>query len=232
MPWAGRPDGTGLNTLALCQGRRGADGAFAMIWPMSAGAGQDGPSVVAEGILATTPIATPDGWRPAGDLQTGAQVMTFDSGNQTVSQALTLPLEDPPPEFWPLRIPPWAMDNREEVLLLPEQKVLIESDCAEDLFGDPFALIPARALEGWRGIERCRPPPLLAAVQLRFVRHQVIYASRGVLLSCAGDALAESDWQARDYSICSLAQAQHMIVCFMAEEAGAALRRAEQHRQG
>ena len=203
-----------------------------MIWPMPERAELGGPLVVAEGILGTTLLATPEGWLPAGALKPGSQVVTFDSGNQTVTRALRFPLDDLPPAFWPLRIPSWAMDNREELMLMPEQKVLIEADCAEDLYGDPFALIPARALDGWRGIERCRPPPIAAAVQLHFARHQVIYASRGVLLSCAGDAMADSDWQARDYSICSLEQARHLIACLTAEEAGAALRMAEQHRPG
>ncbi|NEX47587.1 Hint domain-containing protein [Pseudotabrizicola algicola] len=212
--------------------KRGADGNTSMIWAGSEQAGQDGPSVVAEGIIATTPIATPSGWCPAGELHSGAEVMTFDGGNQTVTRALTLPLEEPPPEFWPLRVPAWAMDNREDVLLLPEQKVLIEADCAEDLFGDPFALVPARALEGWRGIERSRPPQLLASVQLRFARHQLVYASRGILLSCAGDPFAEAEWHPRDFSVCSLAQARHLVTCLMAEEAGAALRLARQHPNG
>ncbi|MFN4129173.1 MAG: Hint domain-containing protein [Paracoccaceae bacterium] len=232
---AGRAFWPGLEkvVLGLC-GDLGADGVLVMVWKAREQAEQGGPSVIAEGIFATTPIATPGGWCPAGDLRPGAQVITFDAGNQPVTQALVLAAGDPPPGFWPLRVPVWAMDNREELVLFPEQKVLIEADLAEDLYGDPFALIPARALEGWRGIGRCRPLQIAvaAAVQLRFARHQVIYASRGVLLSCAGDRLADNDWQARDYSRYSLAQARHLIACLMAEETGAALRVAEQRRSG
>ncbi|WP_158569173.1 Hint domain-containing protein [Pseudotabrizicola alkalilacus] len=203
-----------------------------MVWPEPEQAEQGGPSVVAEGIFATTPIATPGGWRAAGELTPGAQVMTFDAGCQPVMRALVLAFENAPRGLWPLLVPAWAMDNREELVLLPEQKVLIEADVAEDLYGDPFALIPARALEGLRGIARCRPPPLAVAVQLQFAQHQVIYASRGVLLSCGGDPLADAGWRARAYSSYSLAQAQHLIACLMAEETGVALRMAEQHRPG
>ncbi|MDP4031307.1 MAG: hypothetical protein Q8P60_00375, partial [Pseudorhodobacter sp.] len=135
------------------------------------------------------------------------------------------------PGFWPVLVPVWALDNRQELVLLPEQKVLIKADVAEDLYGDPFALIPARALEGWRGIARCRPPPM--ALQIRFARHQVIYANGGVLLSCAGEAPAHSDWRAPPpFSSYSLAQAQHLVACLMAEETGAALREAGQRRAG
>ena len=199
-----------------------------MVWPEPEWAEHGGPSLVAEGIFATTPIATPDGWRLAAELTTGAQVMTFDEGTQPVIQAQAFALVDATPDLWPLRVPAWAMDNREELTLLPEQKVLIEADAADDLYGDPFALIPARALEGWRGIARCRPPMMSAAVQLRFARHQVIYASRGVLLSCSGGSLAEADWRAAPYSSYSLAQARHLLACLMAEDVGAALRDAGQ----
>ncbi|MDO8885278.1 Hint domain-containing protein [Pseudotabrizicola sp.] len=201
-----------------------------MVWQEPEQEQQGGPLVVAEGVFATTLIATPGGWRLAGDLRPGTQVLTFDAGTQCVTQVHSLPCDEAPADFWPLRVPCWAMDNRDEVILLPEQKVLIEADVAEDLYGDPFALIPARALEGWRGIERCRPLEVAIAVQLSFARHQVIYASRGVLLSCGADPFADSDWRAVPYSSYSLAQAQHLIACLMAEETGAALRSAEQRR--
>ena len=210
----------------------GADEERVMVWPEPEGAQQGGPSVVAEGIVGTTPIATPRGWCAAADLFAGAQVMTFDAGCQPVVQARMLDIFDPPRGFWPLHLPAWAMDNRDELMLLPDQRVLIEADAAEDLYGDPFALIPARALEGWRGISRCRPPTVARAVHLQFARHQVIYASRGVLVSCGGDPIADSDWRAAPYSSYSVAQAQHLIACLMAEETGAALRSVAQRRSG
>lgn len=203
-----------------------------MVWPAPEHADEGGPVVVAEGIFATTLIATPDGWCTADSLHPGARVLTFDGGAQRLTGHHILPFAQAPTSFWPLLVPSWAMDNRDEIILLPEQKVLIEADLAEDLYGDPFALIPARALEGWHGIQRCRPPEAATAVQLRFSRHQVIYASRGLLLSCAGDPLADSDVLATGYASYSLAQAEHLMACLMAEEAGAALRLAEQHRPG
>lgn len=187
---------------------------------------QDEPAVmaVAEGILATTRIATPDGWLPAGSLLPGTPVLTFDNGARAVVTTHFLPLGRTPESLWPLEVPQWALDNREEVILLPEQRVLIEADLAEDLYGDPFALIPAQALEGWRGIARCRPPEGAGAVVLGFERPEVIYASRGLLLSCPGPLMAEQALGEGTHSPYTLAQARHLVACLMAEEVGAALR--------
>lgn len=191
-----------------------------------------GPLVIAEGIVATTPIATPTGWRAAGSLGPGSMVMTFDHGPQEITSALIQPLGTAYPSHWPLLVPAWALDNREDLVLLPEQKLLIEADTAEELYGDPFALIPAAALEGWRGISRCRPTDGMAAVVFGFAQAQVIYASRGVLLSCAGDPFDDTDWHEPEHAPYSMVQARHLIGCLMAEEVGAALRDVGQRQVG
>lgn len=203
-----------------------------MVWLGPGSSEQGGPTVVAEGIFASTLIATPEGWRPAGALSQDSMVLTFDSGAQPVAHCLVAAVGEAPSALWPLSVPAWALDNREEVLLLPEQKILIETDLAETLYGDPFALIPGQALEGWRGITRCRPPVSSAVVHLGFTAPQVIYASRGILLSCPGEPMAEPTWDDRLHTSYSLTQARHLIACLMAEEAGAALRSAGRHLNG
>jgi hypothetical protein len=187
-------------------------------------------SVVAEGIVSSTPIATPLGWRMAASLIVGQDVLTFDNGPQPVTSARIVALGSGSMAHWPLLVPPWALDNRDELILLPEQKVLIEADLAETLYGDPFAMIPSQAMEGWRGITRWRPPQGAAAVLLEFEQPQVIYASRGILLSCPGDPYTEADWFDATHVHYTLAQARHLITCLMAEETGAALRGLGQHR--
>lgn len=195
-----------------------------MVWPVPESKERPAPLVVAEGIAAATPIATPLGWRPAASLAPGCEVLTFDNGPQPVTSARVVALGEGAQSQWPLLVPAWALDNRDEVILLPEQKVLIEADIAETLYGDPFALIPAQAMEGWRGIMRLRPTEGAAAVLLEFEAPQVVYASRGVLLSCPGDPYSEVDWQVAQHVNYTLAQARHLIACLMAQEAGAALR--------
>ncbi|MBN2628960.1 MAG: Hint domain-containing protein [Rhodobacteraceae bacterium] len=203
-----------------------------MVWLGSQHAEQAGPSVVAEGILATTRIATLQGWVPASELAPGTQVMTFDAGPQPILRAQLLALSEGPAALWPVLVPPWALDNRDEITLLPEQKLLIEADLAEVLFGDPFALLPAQALEGWRGITRCRPPAGSGVVQVQFASPQILYASRAVLLSCPGAAIDATDWHTPGHTPYTLAQARHLVACMIAEEVGAALRAAGQHLPG
>lgn len=201
-----------------------------MVWLGPDSKERSAPSVVAEGIVGTTPIATPLGWRMAASLIVGQEVLTFDNGPQPVTSARIVALGSGSMAHWPLLVPPWALDNRDELILLPEQMVLIEADLAETLYGDPFALIPAQALEGWRGITRWRPPEGAAAVLLEFEEPQVIYASRGILLSCPGDPYVDADWLDATHVHYTLAQARHLITCLMAEETGAALRSPGQHR--
>lgn len=184
---------------------------------------------MAEGILASTPIATPQGWCVAASLAPGRQVLTFDAGPQPVLRARSMALGFGSASLWPLLVPAWALDNRDELTLLPDQKLLIEADLAEDLFGDPFAILPARALEGWRGIARCRPTASSTVVQFHFSAPQTLYASRAVLLSCHGGPLPGAGFQGPSPIACTLAQAEHLVACLIAEDAGAALRGVGQH---
>lgn len=203
-----------------------------MVWLAPENAETSGPSVIAEGIVSTTPIATPAGWVPASSLYPGSRVLTFDHGPQAIIAASIHPLNAHFPALWPLLVPAWALDNREDLVLLPEQKLLVEADVAEELYGDPFALIPAAAMDGWRGISRWRPSAGMAAVVLTFDNPQIIYASRGVMLSCAGDPFAAIDWRTPDHAAYSITQARHLVACLMAEEAGAALRLLGQPQMG
>jgi len=190
-----------------------------------------GPVILAEGIMADTRIATPQGWRAAGDLLVSDTVLTFESGVQKVDWVWRSRITDAevwPLGFWPLHVPVGALDNREALVLLAEQRVLVESDGAEALYGDPFALIPARVLEGYRGISRCRPPEGAGLVLLGFAEQQILYASRAALLVCPGCATAEAR---AHYPPLTTQQAHHLVACLMAEDVGLALRAAGQAGQ-
>lgn len=189
-----------------------------------------GQAVRAGGILSGTPIATPEGWCLVEDLLPGDAVLTFEAGAQTLTELEMQPFDaeigPTPHPYWPLQVPVWALDNRAELMLLPEQAVLIESDAADDIYGDPFALIPATALLGFRGIEVCRPPDAAQVVRLGFGADQIIYAARGVLLFCPALHLDLGTAQpAPEYPILSDPQARALVSCLMAEGIGAALRR-------
>ncbi|HEX9858282.1 MAG TPA: Hint domain-containing protein [Paracoccaceae bacterium] len=195
------------------------------------------PVAPTDGILAGTPIATPAGWRRVETLRPGDAVLTFEAGEQRLEQvnhhlAGEDDIGDWPQGHWPLQVPVGALENREEIVLLRDQRVLIESDAADDLYGDPFTLIPAVALQGYRGIDLCRPPGAAEAVRLGFAADQIVYAARGALLACPEMQLglhADIDALKRraargDYPALSDAQARELVICLIAEDLGAALR--------
>ena len=159
------------------------------------GAYDGGATGVMTGIVAGTRVATSMGWREAGALQKGDLVLTFDGGLQTVMGVTRSPLWSGaghcPAHFWPLLVPAGAIDNAKPMLVLPRQGVMLESDLAENVLGDPFALIPAAALDGVRGIERIYPNDPIEVISLRFATDQVIFAEQGTLLFCpaGGDLL-------------------------------------------
>ncbi len=144
---------------------------------------------VREGIIASTKVATAIGWRDVGSLQAGDQVLTFDNGLQTLTGISRTPLWDGagacPRAFWPLAVPAGALENTRPMMLLGKQGVMLESDVAEELYGDPFALIPSAALEGVHGIERVYPNDPIEIITLHFEDAQVVFAESGTLMFCA-----------------------------------------------
>lgn len=199
-----------------------------MVWTLPDISANEPLTAIAEGIVSDTLIATSSGWRPADSLRVGDPVLTFDHGEQAITGLRSTVLGPDIQTHWPLLVPAGALQNREDVILLPEQKVMIDSDIAEELFGEAFVLLPALSLQSWRGIDLSRPPSGKAVVQISFSEPQIIYASRTLMLSCPGEELAQLDWSDPGYFACSMTQARHLIACIMAEEAGAALRLARQ----
>ncbi len=199
---------------------------------MKDGLGADpGEAMRVDGIVAGTRIATGTGWRAVQSLQQGDDVLTLEAGYQPLAGlwSARLPGGTAPPEFWPVAVPQGALDCREALLLLPDQKVLIECDQAEALFGDALALVPASALEGWRGISRVSHVTGARAVTLVFAAPQVIYASCAVLLACPGQSVGAADLFAdRPPRLAETAltgeQARHLVACLIAEDLGSALR--------
>ena len=143
---------------------------------------------LAEGLPATTLIATGQGWVVAADLRPGDRIVTFDNGLQRLRAVGAGQLRIAPPDLprsaCPLRVPAGALGNRRALTLLPGQSVLIDSDAAEALYGDPFALVPAGALDGWRGIARVEPAAEVEVVFLEFDGEEIVYAEGMALIHC------------------------------------------------
>lgn len=141
-----------------------------------------------EGLLAGTRIATTLGWRPVDCIAVGDTVLTFDHGVQTVVAVTRAVMPDQLPAFArPILVPVGALGNETRLILLPDQSVMVESDAAEALFGDPFAILKARDLVGLRGIERVDAGPLPDVVTLHFAQHEVLHADGGALVVANAD---------------------------------------------
>lgn len=143
---------------------------------------------VMSGVARGTLIATSMGWRSAEGIVAGDKVLTFDAGLQTVTRVTRThlwPRETPcPKEFWPLEVPAGVLGNREVMHLLPHQTIMVESDAAEDIYGDPFTLIPSVAMQGLRGIDRVPPEFGFEVVQIHFAEEQVVFSKNGTLFFC------------------------------------------------
>ena len=150
--------------------------------------GGETPAPTTSGLAAGTQVATAQGWRNIEAVQVGDKVLTFDDGMQkvvSIQTAWVLPEQRQlATTQLPLHVPKGALGNKSDLTLMPEQAVMIESDLGEVMFGDPFTLIPALALEGFKGITRQRPSRPLQVVSLQFDNDQVVFASVGALFYC------------------------------------------------
>lgn len=192
-----------------------------MLWLDKSRIDDHSAAVVAEGLYALTPIATPEGWVRAGSLVPGAEVLTFDGGPIRIATVSTHRLDSRAPRSaWPLQVPSGVLGNTEPAVLLPEQGVMVDSDLAEDLFGEPFVTVPASALDGWRGIIRV-PPLAQTVVKLAFDAPALIYAGGDMIVVCPGLpilSLAHGDVSTSVPPLGPTA-ARHLVACMMAEEA-------------
>lgn len=144
------------------------------------------------GLAGSVRVAGVSGWRAVRSVAPGDCVLTFDAGMQRIDEILSEPAwsgRGPcPPSLWPVEVPAGALGNREMMQMAADQPVLIESDVAEALTGDPFALVPARTLEGVRGIHRVPPEQGAEVVTLTFVDEQIVFAGGGAMLHCPATA--------------------------------------------
>ncbi|SOB92621.1 Hint domain-containing protein [Rhodobacter sp. JA431] len=171
-----------------------------------------------DGIVAGTRIATAMGWRPVEAMAAGDMVMTFDHGMRPVRAVhrshLFAGRAKLPRSMMPLAVPEGALGNASPMLLLPEQNVLVESDLAEAVFGDPFALIPAAALEGYRGITRITPHQRIEIITLQFDEDEVIYANGTGMIHCAsvhGTSISAMIDEVTGYVVLPMDMAQQIV---------------------
>lgn len=142
----------------------------------------------ASGLVTGTRVATNIGWRMVEAIAPGDLALTFDGGMQVVRRITRNILwsspKNCPEHLWPLHVPAGAFGNQNDMQLLPEQIVMVESDAAEESFGDPFALMPAAALRGFNGIYPVKPHGDIVVYTLHFDQEQVVFACSSALFHC------------------------------------------------
>lgn len=182
-------------------------------------------ATLTHGLMAGTRVASNLGWRAIEALAVGDKVLTFDNGMQEIVDIrrafMWLDAPDSAEAMWPVIVPVGALGNREPLTLLADQGVLVESDAASDAFGDPFAVVPAAALDGVRGIHRAQPMHRVELIAIYFAQEEVIYAEGGAMLHCPADNSSLDKFletPAQTYDVLSLRDAAFLVECLVVED--------------
>lgn len=93
------------------------------------------------GMLASTRVATPHGPRRIDELSSGDTVLDASGHEAQVRHVLTT---DAPRNSFLVRAPYFGLDQ--DVVLAPDQKIVVTSDIAEYLFGEETIIVPIWAL--------------------------------------------------------------------------------------
>jgi hypothetical protein len=171
------------------------------------------------GILPSTPLATPEGWCQAGSLTAGDWLVTEGSGPLqlvAVEQSFR-----PEAAGWAMHVPALALGNSVPLNLMPGQLVLVEGEAALPHGGSTRALVPALALDGWRGVEPLVPLFPEAPVLLRLSAPALIQAGPGLWLACAGSLVDPVAAPAESAPALSLSAARPLVAALMCAEAAA-----------
>ena len=127
-------------------------------------------------LLHATPLATPWGYKPASELRRGDTVMTRDDGVVPVLQRLkrTVPARG---SFRPIRLRAPYFGLQQDIIVAPDQRLIIDGPEVEYLFSQEAVLVPARHLvNGFAALtEPCGP--MITYSQLLLPRHETLLAA-------------------------------------------------------
>ncbi|KIN62990.1 Hint 2 domain containing protein [Sulfitobacter noctilucicola] len=127
-------------------------------------------------LLPSTPIATPWGYKRASDLKRGDTVHTRDDGVVPILQtvARSVPARG---SYRPIRLRAPYFGLKQDIIVAPDQRLLIDGPEVEYLFGQEAVLVPARHLvNGFAALtEPCGP--IITYAQLLLPRHETLLAA-------------------------------------------------------
>lgn len=129
-----------------------------------------------------TPIATPVGYRAAGDIRRGDLVLTADGQSVPVLHRVnrTVPAAGC---FSPVQLRAPYFGLRQEVRVAPSQRLVLSGADVEYLFGQESVLIPAQHLLGGNAVVPAETDRLITYTQLLLPSHETLIAAGMVVES-------------------------------------------------
>lgn len=127
-------------------------------------------------LLPDTPIATPWGYKATSELKRGDTVHTRDAGVVPVLHRLrrVVPARG---SFRPIRLRAPYFGLQQDIIVSPDQRLVIDGPEVEYLFGQEAVLVPARHLvNGFAAIWE-RSGPTIAYDQLLLPQHETLLAA-------------------------------------------------------
>lgn len=191
-----------------------------------AGLSRDGMLITGQsGLASGTHVASNLGWREVQKLSVGDKVLTFDHGMQTIvdiqRERIPVPEMALPDTRLPVWVPEGALHNRTDLWLMPDQGLLVESEAAIDVLGDPFAVVQAKALAGFRGIQPLVPRLAIDITMLSFAQDEVVYVEGGMLAHCPRPRqilLDRAEPGAQLYEVLDLRAARFLVECLIEDD--------------
>lgn len=127
-------------------------------------------------LLPDTPLATPRGFRPAGQLRRGDTVLTRNDGTVPVLHPVrrTVPARG---SYRPIRLRAPYFGLQKDIIVAPDQRLLIDGPEVEYLFGQESVLVPARHLVNGFAARHETSGPVISYSQLILPRHETLNAA-------------------------------------------------------
>ncbi|MDF1726960.1 MAG: Hint domain-containing protein [Sulfitobacter sp.] len=127
-------------------------------------------------LMADVPLGTPRGFRAAGDLRRGDTLLTPGAGPVPVLQSIarTVPARG---SFRPIRLRAPYFGLQEDIIVAPDQRLVIDGPEVEYLFSQEAVLISARHLVNEFAAQYVPSGPVTRYCQLLLPQHETMIAA-------------------------------------------------------
>ena len=129
-----------------------------------------------------TPIATPTGYKPADDIKRGDTVLTAHGAPVQVLQTVRYAVPARA-SFAPVRLHAPYFGLHRDIVVAPEQRLMLQGSEVEYIFGQEAVLVPARHLINGHAASWVAPQSVAEYVQFVLPRHEVLMAAGTALES-------------------------------------------------